>query len=127
MVSWDKTAKLRKLQSNCMLGTTMRLRGSGSSLARTGLIAAPGQQARDRNILVYFVPMEAAGAKKKSPRCCGVACNRRGNETSGMPNVRPSSSSTHICASSKRTSIGLGEEVIPSVLDLGAAGFNDIP
>src|SRR4051812_33250220 len=62
-----------------------------------------------------------SGLRKKAWRCSGEPCSRRGNQTRGMPRVRPSSRSTHIWASSKRTAVGLGEKVIPGVLKLGAA------
>lgn len=42
----------------------------------------------------------------KSWRCAGVAWSRRGNHASGTPSVRPSSISTHMQSSSKRSALG---------------------
>jgi len=55
------------------------------------------------------------GVVSTASRCSGVAFNRRGNQTSGTPRVRPSDRASHMVASSKLTLCA--EMVMPCLCD----------
>ena len=96
-------------------------RRSGRQVLREHRPVAPaGEQAGDGNVFVERFPMQAVLADLHCAAIGRLASNSRGNQASGTPSVRPSSNSTHIWSASKRTSVALGEIVMPCAFDLGA-------
>ena len=61
------------------------------------------------------------GLRLTSRRSAWEPCRRRGNQASGTPTVRPSSSFTHMESVSNRTETGLAEVLIPGSFDLVSA------
>jgi len=72
-------------------------------LSLGGHIAATSEQARDRDILVEFFPMQAGTAQFDLFALGGRRTQQAGKPSERTPSVRPSVKSTHIVCSSKRT------------------------